>query len=51
MSIGLKKKTKMSALSALAFPGTLMGIAQGTLLDVQQISDDILRASHVVMEV
>lgn len=51
MSIGLKKKTETSALSALAFPGALMGIARGTLLDVQRISDDVLRASHVVMKV
>lgn len=36
--IGLKKDTKMSHLGALAFPGTLRGIAQGTLLDFQQIS-------------
>ena len=32
-----------------------MGIAQGihhtVLLDVQQISDEIMRASHVVLEV
>ena len=48
MSIGLKKKTKTSALgvSALAFLGALVGITRGILLDVQQIPDDILRVLH-----
>ena len=41
MSIGLRKDTKTSHLGALAFPGTLKGIAQGTLLDFQQISHQL----------
>ena len=51
MSIGLRKGDQDERFKRSGIPRGPNGDRPRHTLDMQQISDDILRASHVVMEV